>query len=48
MSFFCGGKQYENLLAIKKKFDPENRLWCTPCMGGDVLKEGPDEKIYVS
>lgn len=47
-SFFGGGKQYEKLLAIKKEYDPENRLWRTPCVGGDVLKERPDEKIYVS
>jgi hypothetical protein len=26
-SIFGGGKQSENLLAIKKKYDPENRLW---------------------
>lgn len=29
------GTNYERLLAIKKKFDPQDVLWCFPCVGNE-------------
>jgi hypothetical protein len=47
-AFYGGGERYEKLLSIKKKYDPRNILWCFPCVGGDVFKEGEDGKLYVA
>ncbi|KAF1808610.1 FAD-binding domain-containing protein [Eremomyces bilateralis CBS 781.70] len=38
-TFFGGGEHYARLLEVKKKYDPTNTLWCTPCVGGDLLVE---------
>jgi len=47
-TFYGGDENYEKLLAVKKKYDPQNVLWCFPCVGGDVFKEGQDGKLYVA
>lgn len=31
------GSNYARLEAIKKKVDPTNVLWCSPCIGADML-----------
>lgn len=38
------GKNYPKLEAIKKKVDPNNVLWCSPCVGADMLTYD-DERI---
>jgi hypothetical protein len=35
---FWGSQNYEKLLTIKKRYDPENVLWCTPCVGADLME----------
>jgi hypothetical protein len=45
-TFYGGGERYEKLLSIKRRYDPQNILWCFPCVGGDVFKEGEDGKLY--
>merc|ERR1719445_27060 len=30
------GTNYDKLLAIKKKWDPENIFWCRHCVGSDL------------
>lgn len=47
-TFYGGGERYEKLLKIKQKYDPQNVLWCFPCVGGDVFKEGKDGKLYIN
>ncbi|TLD32446.1 FAD binding domain-containing protein [Venturia nashicola] len=47
-TFYGGGERYEKLLKIKQKYDPNNVLWCFPCVGGDVFSEGKDGKLYVN
>jgi hypothetical protein len=42
-SFF--GKNYERLLAIKRRVDPENLLWCRRCVGSEALVEDNDGKL---
>ena len=39
-SFF--GEHYGELKAIKKKYDPENVLWCRRCVGSEALVEQAD------
>jgi hypothetical protein len=40
--FWGPESNYKRLLEVKKKYDPNNTLWCMPCVGGDafVEKEG--------
>ncbi|KAF1813050.1 FAD-binding domain-containing protein [Eremomyces bilateralis CBS 781.70] len=45
-TFFGGGEHYEKLLALKKKFDPTNSLWCQICVGADLLVLKEDGKLY--
>jgi FAD/FMN-containing dehydrogenase len=40
-TFFGGGEHYARLLRVKEKYDPTNRFWCKPCVGSDLLSEGP-------
>jgi FAD/FMN-containing dehydrogenase len=47
-TFYGGGERYEKLLKIKQKYDPQNVLWCFPCVGGDVFTEGKDGKLYIT
>jgi hypothetical protein len=34
------------LLTIKERYDPNNTLWCHPCVGSEKLKLGNDGKLY--
>jgi hypothetical protein len=36
------GKNYDKLLEIKQKYDPDMLFWCSPCVGADkmVVKDG--------
>jgi hypothetical protein len=45
-TFFGPPAHYAKLLAIKKKYDPKNTLWCTPCVGSDLLAEHANGKLY--
>lgn len=47
-TFYGGGERYEKLLSIKNRYDPQNVLWCFPCVGGDVFIEREDGKLYHS
>jgi len=38
------GRHYSKLEAIKKKVDPQNLLWCTPCVNADFFTYD-DERI---
>ncbi|KAF2670932.1 hypothetical protein BT63DRAFT_204108 [Microthyrium microscopicum] len=38
------GSHYEKLESIKKKVDPNNVLWCSPCVGADLLSYD-DERL---
>jgi len=38
------GSHYARLEQIKKKVDPKNVLWCSPCVGADMLSYD-DERI---
>lgn len=38
------GSNYPRLEQLKKKYDPENLLWCSPCVGADMLTYD-DERI---
>ncbi|KAF2664415.1 FAD-binding domain-containing protein [Microthyrium microscopicum] len=45
-TFFGPDAHYEKLLAVKRKYDPKNLLWCSPCVGMDMLEERADGKLY--
>ena len=38
------GSNYPKLEDLKKKYDPDNLLWCVPCVGADMLAYD-DERI---
>jgi hypothetical protein len=40
------GSNYGRLLEIKEKYDPNNTLWCTLCVGSDKFQLGADNKLY--
>ena len=40
------GENYGRLLEVKRKYDPNNTLWCRPCVGSDVFMLGEDSKLY--
>jgi len=45
---FWGSKEhYARLLAVKRKYDPTNTLWCFPCVGGDIFAQ-QEGKLYFS
>lgn len=37
------GSNYKRLLEIKRKIDPDDVLWCTPCVGNERWKEVGDD-----
>jgi hypothetical protein len=41
------GVNYDKLLKIKQKYDPNNTLWCHPCVGADVFSQKSDGKLYI-
>jgi Berberine and berberine like len=36
-TYFGPPEHYARLLAVKRKYDPTNTLWCTTCVGQDVF-----------
>ncbi|KAF2402133.1 FAD-binding domain-containing protein [Trichodelitschia bisporula] len=40
------GANYPRLLEIKRALDPNNTLWCYPCVGSEALVLEPDGKLY--
>jgi hypothetical protein len=41
------GENYERLARIKRKVDPQDVLWCTPCVGNERWKEVGDKLCKV-
>ncbi|KAF5009331.1 hypothetical protein FDECE_4429 [Fusarium decemcellulare] len=39
------GENYERLLKIKRKVDPKDVLWCTPCVGSEGWEERSDGRL---
>ncbi|KPM37671.1 hypothetical protein AK830_g8885 [Neonectria ditissima] len=39
------GENYERLLKIKRKVDPKDVLWCTPCVGSEGWEESSDGRL---
>jgi hypothetical protein len=39
------GKNYDRLYAIKRKYDPDDLLWCRNCVGSDRWTELDDGAI---
>jgi len=46
-TFFGPADHYAKLLAVKKKYDPTNTLWCFPCVGADVFSR-QQGKLYIA
>ncbi|KAF2670700.1 FAD-binding domain-containing protein [Microthyrium microscopicum] len=42
------GSNYPRLLKIKQKYDPNNTLWCYPCVGSEVFTRKDDGKLYIT
>jgi hypothetical protein len=42
------GEHYAKLLEVKKRYDPENVLWCSRCVGSEALDETPDGRLCAS
>jgi len=41
------GDNYERLLEIKRKVDPSDVLWCTPCVGNERWEQVGDQLCRV-
>lgn len=39
------GDNYPRLQKIKKTVDPDDTLWCHPCVGNEAWKETADNKL---
>lgn len=39
------GKNYAKLMAIKRRIDPGNVLWCRRCVGSELLDEREDGRL---
>ena len=41
------GVNYDKLLRVKEKYDPNNTLWCHPCVGAEIFSLKVDGKLYI-